>query len=75
VSKYVKKKIFQYLSLLTLVPALLCAIGILDARRLVPGEYVTAFQVLCGIGLVVSIVIAAILWLWIEKKLGGRHIA
>jgi hypothetical protein len=68
VNRYVKKKIFQCLSLLTLVPALLCGIGILDARA-------TGFQVLCWIGLVASIVIAAILWLWIEKKLGGRHIA
>ena len=68
VANYVKKKVFLVLLLLLIGPGCLCAFWLLDPPNFA-ADYRVAFQALCGMGLLVSIVIAAILNLWLEDKL------
>lgn len=69
-ANFLKKKVFQVLLYLMILPGLLCAFGLVEPRSFVSEEYRILFQVCCGLGLMVSIVIGAILFLWFEDKLG-----
>jgi hypothetical protein len=57
------------LFIMMIAPAGLCLFALLNPPDFSP-EFRVIFQVVCGAGLVVSIVAAAILYLWIEDKLG-----
>jgi hypothetical protein len=69
VAKHLKKQLFIILLFLLLAPGCLFTYWLFSP----PGfaaEFSVAFQVVCGVGLVASIVLAALLFLWLEDRLG-----
>jgi hypothetical protein len=71
VTTYLKRQLFNLLLLLLLAPGCLCAYW-LFAPPGFAAAFPVAFQAICGIGLAASIVLAAVLYLWLEDKLGLR---
>jgi uncharacterized membrane protein YciS (DUF1049 family) len=68
-TNYAMKKLVAVLLWFMIAPAAFCAFFLLDP----PGfaaDCQVAFRAICGVGLVVSIVIVAVLYLWLDDKLG-----
>lgn len=72
VINYLKRKVINALFALLMLPGVFCGIGIFEARRFVTYENIWWFQLLCGTGIIVCIVLTALAVLWIEKKSGEK---
>jgi hypothetical protein len=69
VGSYLKKQLFNLLLLLLLAPGFLCGFWLFEPPGFAAG-FPAAFQVLCVFGLLFSIVVAAVLYLYFKDKLG-----
>jgi hypothetical protein len=69
VETYLKSKIFMVLLIMIIAPAALCLFALLYPPDF-SSDFRVLFQVVCGAALVACIVAAAVLYLWLEDKLG-----
>jgi 6-phosphogluconolactonase len=71
VVKYVRKQAISALLFLLVAAGGLCTFGLLDPPYFA-ADYRIAFQVLCGVGLLASIITGAVLYLWAADRFGFK---
>jgi hypothetical protein len=68
-ANFLKDKFFGMLLCLLPVPTFACAFGLVEPQSVVSAEYQAALQVVCGVGLTVSVVVGAMLFLCLADRL------